>query len=68
VQYYFSAGRDQLAKEGAAGTGKVTYRKIPSSAVIRELGEDGLTKWQSERDKTTKLVFPSNSRQVKDEK
>jgi hypothetical protein len=59
---------DQLAKEVAAGTKNETYKKILKSTVIRELGEDSLIKWQSEWDKTTnRTLFPSNSRQVKDE-
>jgi ribonuclease HI len=54
---------DQLAKEAVADMENETYKKIPKSAVIRELGEDSLIKWRIEWDKTmkeqiTKLFFP----------
>ena len=40
---------DQLAKEAACdGELEITYNKFPKSAVISELKELGLRKWQGE--------------------
>jgi hypothetical protein len=55
---------DQLAKEAACnGELDITYNKYPKSAVIGELKEIGLQKWQSEWDSSnkgalTKSFFP----------
>jgi ribonuclease HI len=60
---------DKLAKEAATSTEKERYNKILKSAVIRELNEGSLIKWQKECDKGTndKRFFPSNTRQAKNE-
>jgi len=55
---------DQLAKEAVSGSeAEIAYNKIPKSAVIRELHEEGEQQWQRERDASTKglitkLFFP----------
>ena len=55
---------DQLAKEAACdGELNIAYNKYPRSAVISELKELGLQKWQSEWDSSnkgalTKTFFP----------
>ena len=49
---------DQLAKEAARGSEtEIAYNKIPKSAVIRELKEEGDQGWQSEWDASTKGVI-----------
>ena len=46
---------DQIAKEAATnGDIEECYRRIPKSAVINELSDRSVTKWQSEWDHTTK--------------
>ena len=46
---------DQLAKEAASGNeADIAYNKIPESAVIRELKEEGKQEWQSEWNASTK--------------
>jgi ribonuclease HI len=38
---------DQLAKEAASRSeAEIVYNKIPKSAVIRELKEEGVQEWQ----------------------
>jgi len=55
---------DKLAKEVATNSDiKVSYERIPKSAVKSELSENSETKWQIEWDRTTKgvttkLYFP----------
>jgi ribonuclease HI len=46
---------DQLAKEAASRSEtEIVYNKIPKSAVIRELNEEGVQEWQRERDASAK--------------
>jgi hypothetical protein len=62
---------DQLAKEAATSREiNECYKRIPKSAVLSELSEHSVTKWQGEWDHatkgaTTKSFFSQNSGQVK---
>ena len=49
---------DKLAKEAATSKGiNECYKRIPKSTVMSELGDHSLTKWQSEREQSTKAAI-----------
>jgi hypothetical protein len=53
--HYGNELADQLAKEAATSRDiNVCYKRIPKSTVLRDLNDLSVTKWQSERDHTTK--------------
>ena len=53
---------DTLAKDSATNLGiKESYKKVPKSVVISELGEISVEKWQREWNQTTKGEITKNN-------
>ena len=56
---------DQLAKDAASNRdGETAYSKIPKSAIIKEIKENGETHWQQEWNASTKGKQQNHSFQI----